>query len=77
MQVDVSKNTIDLSHHIRRTDALQEMVEPLYKNWIANKAVSEFKKEQRAELLYKLKLPSYIIAAIVAIGTAITFLMSK
>lgn len=84
IKVSVAENTSDLKHHIKRTDDLQVMVEdmkdlvtPVYQDYIAKKAIEDFKKKQREDLLYKLKLPGYIIAAIAAIGTALAWLVHK
>lgn len=77
IKIAITRNTKDLEHHIKRTDELQDMVTPLYKDFIAKQAVTKYKKEARADLLFKLKLPGYIVAALVAVGTLLAFLMSK
>lgn len=91
IKIDVAKNTKDLETHIKRTDDLQlivtdvqKLVDPLYNEYITNKAVLEYKykieeekKRKREDLIYKLRLPAYLVAAITAIGTIITWLGYK
>lgn len=84
IKVAVTENTTDLKHHIKRTDDLQSIVEdlniiinPIHQDFISKKAIEEYKKKQKEELLYRLKLPSYIAGAIVAIGTIIAWFMRK
>jgi len=84
IKVAVAENTNDLKHHIKRTDELQSIVEkfsevitPLHTDYVSKKAVEEFKKKQREDLIYRLKLPGYIVAAAMAIGTAIAWIMRK
>lgn len=84
IKVTLVKNTADMERHISRTDGLQEMVtdlnqivQPIYQEHIAKKAVEEYKKKAREDLIYKLKLPGYIVAALAAIGTALAWIMSK
>jgi hypothetical protein len=71
------ENNKDLKYHIKRTDDLQDMITPMYQEFIGRKAIEKFKKEQKSELLYKLKLPVLIVSALAAIGGALTWLMSK
>ena len=84
IKVAVTKNTADLAYHIKRTDDLQVVVEnfsnlisPLHEAHVANKAVDEFKKKQREDLLYKLKIPGAIVSALAAIGVILTWLLNK
>lgn len=84
VKVSVTENTADLKHHIKRTDDLQEVVEnmkelvnPLYQDFISKKAVENFKKTQRDDLVYKLKLPGYILTALVALAGVLTWLGHK
>ena len=71
------ENNKDLKYHIKRTDDLQDMITPMYQEYIGRKAIDKFKKEQKSDLLYKLKLPVVIVSALAAIGGALTWLMSK
>ena len=84
IKINIVKNTSDLEVHIRRTNELQsivenldKIVEPLYKQHISEAAILEFRKQQREDLVYKLKLPAYIVAALAALGTVLTWIMSK
>lgn len=84
IKVSVAENTNDLKHHIKRTDDLQDVVEnmkelvnPLYQDYISKKAVEDFKKKQREDLIYKLKLPGYIVAAFAAVGAILAWLVHK
>jgi len=84
VKVTMAKNTEALEYHIKRTDDLQKCVEaldtivkPVYAEFISKKAVQEYKKQQREELVYKLKLPGYIVAALAAVSTIIAWFMSK
>lgn len=71
------ENTKDLKYHIKRTDDLQDMITPIYQEYIGRKAVDKFKKEQKSDLMYKLKLPVVIVAALGAIGAVLSWFMSK
>jgi hypothetical protein len=84
IKISIAKNTTDLEHHIKRTDDLQVIVEdlskivdPLYQEHISKKAVEDFKKKQREDLVYKLKLPGYVLAALAALATFVTWLVHK
>lgn len=84
IKVTLTENTKDIKHHISRTDGLQDLteelqkiVQPLYEEHIAKKAIAEYRKKQREELIYKLKLPGYIAAALAALGTILAFLMRR
>lgn len=84
IKITIAENSADLKHHIKRTDDLQDivvelktMVNPIYHAKIAADAVAKDRKKRREDFLYKLKLPGYIAAALVAVGTIITFFVSK
>lgn len=84
IKVDIAKIQADVEYHIRRTDELQDLtremkdiVTPLYEEFVSKKAINEYKKTQREDLLYKLKLPGYILAAITALGGALAWLVRK
>lgn len=84
IKVTTAENTSDLKHHIKRTNDLQEIVEdlhtivtPLHEKFVSERAVEEFKKKQKEDLIYKLKLPGYIVAALIAIGTILTWITRK
>lgn len=91
IKVATVENTSDLKHHIKRTNDLQEIVEdlhtivtPLHEKFVSEKAIEEFKKkqeelkkQQKEDLIFKLKLPGYIVAALVAIGTLLTWITRK
>lgn len=84
VKVDIAKIQVDVEHHIKRTDGLQDIttelhtiVQPLYQEYMAKKAVDDYKKRTREDLIYKLKLPGYIVAALAAMGTALAWIMSK
>lgn len=68
VKVTLARNTESLEHHVARTDQLQEMVTPVYQDFIAKKAVKEYKEEWRKDFVYKLKLPGYILAAMASAG---------
>lgn len=83
-KVDIAEIKVDVAYHIKRTDGLQDitqelsnLVQPLYQEFLAKKAIEEFKKKQREDLIYKLKLPGYILAALAALGTALAWLVHK
>lgn len=77
VKVTLAKNTESLEHHVKRTDTLQDMVDPVYKDFLARIAIEEHEKKQRETLVYRLKLPGYIVAAVLAVGTILAWLMSK
>jgi cell division protein FtsB len=84
IKIDVAKNTDSLTHHIKRTNDLQvivedlhELVSPLHDEFISKKAIEEYKKIRREEMLYRLKIPGYILAAITLVGTVLTWLVHK
>lgn len=84
IKVAIVQNTSDLQHHIKRTDDLQVIVEdlnkivnPLYQEFISKNAIEVYKKSRREDIIYKLKLPGYIVAALAAIGTALAWIMRK
>lgn len=81
---DITDIKVDIAHHISRTDELQDLtkelkdiVTPLYQEYISKKAIEDYKKKQRDELIYRLKLPGYILAALTAIGSGIAWLVRK
>ena len=84
IKVTLAKNTSDMEHHISRTDEVQDLtkelkdiVTPLYQEYISKKAIEEYKKKSREDLVYKLKLPGYILAALTALGGALAWLVHK
>lgn len=74
MDKTLALNTQALEEHMRRTDILEGMIQPVYQERLAKAAVEEYKKEQRSDLLFKLKLPAYIVAAVTATATLIAWL---
>lgn len=84
IKVTLAKNTESLEHHIKRTDTLQEMVDPVYQHYMAVKAVEEFKRKQAEErkqkrdaIIYSLKLPALVVAFLAALGTILAWLGFK
>jgi hypothetical protein len=84
IKVSVVQNTSDLTHHIKRTNDLQiivedlnEIVSPLYKEFISKNAVNDYKKSRREEIIYKLKIPGYILTAVTLAGTITAWLVHK
>lgn len=91
IKITLVKNTADMERHISRTDGLQDIVQdlnqivqPMYEAFISQKAVEDYKrkaeeekKTKREELIYKLKLPGYIVAALAAIGTILAWIGTK
>ena len=84
IKVSIVQNTADLQHHIKRTDDLQVIVEdlnnivnPLYQEFISKNAIESYKKTRREDIVYKLKLPGYILAAITLAGTIVAWLVHK
>lgn len=77
MKITLIRNTESLEHHVRRTDELQDIVLPVYKDFMARQAVNEYKEAKQKAFLYKLKLPAAIIAAISAIGTIVAWIGRK
>lgn len=84
IKVTIAANAADLKYHIKRTNDLQTIVEDLHRKveplYVAEQtkiAIEHYKKNSRADLIYKLKLPAYIVAALTAIGTALAWIMSK
>jgi len=84
IKLDITKIQADVEHHIKRTDGLQDIttklndiVQPLYQEHMAKKAIEEHKKKTREEFLYNLKLPAYTVAALTAIGTALAWILGK
>ncbi len=80
MKVTLAENTKDLKHHIKRTDDLQmivtdvkKIVDPLYQDYISKKAVEDYKKKSRDDLVYKLRLPVLIVGALTAMGTILAY----
>ena len=79
-----SENTADLKYHIKRTNDLQQIVTdlhsivtPIHEKFIADKAIEDYRKKQREDLVYKLKLPGYILAALTAVGAIVAWLGMK
>lgn len=66
-----------LDHHVKRTDQLQEMVEPLHKKFISDKAVETYRAEFRQSLMWWIKLPGALVASLVTIGIILAWLMEK
>ena len=75
IEVNMARNTESLDYHIKRTDDLQELVTPIYKQFLSTLAVEEHKAKERALLSYRLKLPAMIVSFIMAIGSIITWFM--
>lgn len=82
IMVAVTENTVDLKHHIKRTNDLQAIVEdlhtivtPLHEEFVARKAVEKYKEETKT---HKMKIPAtiyYIVATMIALGTITAWLM--
>ncbi len=68
------ENNIDLRYHIKRTDELQEMISPMYKERLETLAVKKYKAERRRELLQKIKIPAAILSLIIAMYTVFSLL---
>lgn len=77
VKVTLARNTESLEHHVRRTDELQELVEPVAKDFIARKAIEEHEIKQQDKWLNRLKIPGLIVTTILAIGTLLTWLGMK
>lgn len=87
IKTSVTKNTIDLEYHIKRTDDLQivvekfsELVDPLHKDYISKQAIEKYKKEQQAKLGMTLKVPSfiyYMVGILLGLGSIISWFMGK
>lgn len=84
IKITMARNTESLEHHVKRTDTLQDMVEPLYRRFIEENAIEAYKKKQQEErkewreaLKYKLKLPGYIVGFLAALGTLLAWLGRK
>lgn len=84
IKVTMARNTESLEHHVKRTDTLQDMVEPVFRDFIERKAVEDYKKkvesekkDSRDKVLYSLKLPGAILAAITATATLLAWLGRK
>jgi len=68
IEVTLTKVCESIDYHIKRTNLLEEMVEPIHKERIEFEAVKKYRKKQREELLYRLKLPVMIVTALGARG---------
>lgn len=77
IEITMAKMCESIEYHIKRTDLLEEMVEPLHTERIENEAISKYKKKKREDLMYKLKLPVAIVAALGAIGALINWFMGS
>jgi preprotein translocase subunit Sss1 len=77
IEVTLSKVCESIEHHIKRTDILEGMVEPIHKKKVEADAIKEYKKKQREDLMYRLKLPVAVVAALGAIGYMISLFMGK
>lgn len=84
VKVAITENTLDLKYHIKRTDELQNLVEefgeiikPLHAEHVGKEAVKKYKQELKQDLVYKLKLPGYIVAALASLGAIMAWLGSK
>lgn len=75
IELTLAKVCESIEYHIKRTDLLEEMVEPIHEKRVKDEAVKEFKKKQREDLMYKLKLPVAVVAAIGALGYLAKLLM--
>jgi hypothetical protein len=84
IKITLVENTKDMKYHIKRTDDLQLIVEdlhtivkPVYEEFIAKKAIKEYEKNRREQLVYRLKLPGYIVGAFVSIGSIFAYFWSR
>jgi uncharacterized membrane-anchored protein YhcB (DUF1043 family) len=73
IKITLVENTKSLEHHVKRTDELQDIVEPVAKDYLARKAIEEYEAKKQEKLMYRLKLPGMIVAALAAIGSLITY----
>jgi len=64
-----------IEHHIKRTDLLEDMVQPLHRKEIEANAVKAYKKKTREELMYSLKMPVAVVTALGAIGAMLNWLV--
>jgi len=77
IKVNIARNTASLDYHIARTNELQDIVEPMAKDFIARQAVEAYELKQQAKWINRLKIPGLIVTSIVAIGTLLTWLGMK
>lgn len=82
IKVSIAENTSDLKHHIKRTDDLQVIVEnlhtivtPLHEDYVSKKAIKDYKQSVRSDLLAKLQIPGYILAAVTLAATLLAWLV--
>ena len=75
IEVTMAKVCDSIEHHIKRTNILEDMVEPLHQQRVETEAVKAYKKKQREDLLYRLKLPVALVAALGTLGYIISLLM--
>lgn len=75
IEVTMAKMCESIEYHIKRTNLLEEMVEPLHERKIKEEAIKDYKTKKREELVYKLKLPSLITGALVAAGLIVRWVI--
>jgi len=75
VEVVLARNTESLETHVRRTDLLEDMIKPLHEERLKALAIKEYRQQSRADLLYKLKLPVMLVAALGAISTVVAWIV--
>ena len=75
VEVTMAKICESIEHHIKRTDILEDMVQPLHTKEIQTGAVKDYKKKKREDLMYKLKLPVAIVSSLAAIAAMLNWLI--
>lgn len=77
IEITLAKVCDSIEYHIKRTDLLEDMVEPIHKEKVEKEAIKAYKKKQREDLMYKLKLPVAIGTALGALGYIVSLFMGK
>jgi len=81
IKVVLAKNTTSLEEHMQQTRLIKGMVMPLHEERLRQEGIKAYKesaaqekKQKRQDLLYKLKLPVAIVAALGAIITLVAWI---
>lgn len=80
IKVVLAKNTTSLEEHMQQTRLIKGMVMPLHEERLRQEGIEAYKeesakekKQKRQDLLYKLKLPVAVVAALGAIITLLAW----
>lgn len=76
IKIDVAKNTQDLSYHIFRTNALQDLTVKFENNCALHKSEMQKSKDENDSRLSALELPGKSFGLIVKVTTGLTVIIA-